>query len=206
MIDEAVAAIESGGVVVLPTDTVYGLVATAFSAAGRDALYALKGRDEGQPSALVAGSVERLLGYVPEFEGRSAAILRALLPGPFTLVLPNPGRRFAWLCGDNPLALGVRVPAVRGHGGEVLDRVGALVATSANLPGGAEARMLDDVPVSLREKAAVVLDGGELPGIPSTVLDFTGAQPRVLREGAGDSAAALEWVAAALDRGSASRG
>ena len=90
--DEAVAAIRAGRVVVLPTDTVYGLVADAYQPTGRDALYALKGRDVRQPSALVAASVEVLLAWVPEL---SAEIVRALLPGPFTLVLPNPRQRFA---------------------------------------------------------------------------------------------------------------
>jgi L-threonylcarbamoyladenylate synthase len=196
VIEHAVAAIEAGEVVVLPTDTVYGLVATPFDPAGRDALYRTKGRDDGQPSALVAVSVERLLQEVPELAGRSESIVRALLPGPFTLVLPNPARRFAWLCGANPLALGVRVPAIGGPGRAVLERVGAVVATSANLPGGPEPRMLADVPESLRKAAAAVVDGGELPGLPSTVIDFTSAEPRVVRDGAADAAAALAVIAA----------
>lgn len=195
-VDAAVAAIEAGEVVVLPTDTVYGLAATPFWPAGRDALYRLKGRNPGQPSALVAISVERLLECVPEFAGRSEAILRLLLPGPLTLVLPNPARRFAWLGGRNPLALGVRVPAVAGPGRDVLERVGALVVTSANLPGGAEPRTVEDVPDSLRQAAAAVVDGGELPGTPSTVLDLSGTEPRVLRQGAADAAGAVAVIAA----------
>jgi L-threonylcarbamoyladenylate synthase len=129
VIDRAVAAIVRGEVVVLPTDTVYGLAATADRPEGRDVLYALKGREETQPTAIVAGSIELLLGRIPELRGRSEAIVRALLPGPFTLVLPNPARRFPWLCGTSPDAIGVRVPAVGGAGGEVLTRVGAVVAT-----------------------------------------------------------------------------
>jgi len=192
----AVAAIRAGKVVVLPTDTVYGLAATAFDPAGRDALYHLKGRVETQPTALVAASVEVLLAYVPELAGRSESILRALLPGPFTLVLPNPAGRFSWLCGETPEALGVRVPGVAGAAREVLDAVEAVVATSANLPGGREPRRLDEVPEELRRGAAALVDGGELPGVPSTVFDLTGPEPRVLREGAGDVAAALERIAA----------
>ena len=191
-IDDAVAAIRAGGVVVLPTDTVYGLVADARSAAARDALYALKGRDVRQPSALVAASVDVLLGAVPELP---ESIVRALLPGPFTLLLPNPAARFPWLCGSDPTVIGVRVPVLAGAGRAVLHQVGAVVATSANLPGGAEPRRLDDVPESLRAAVATVVDGGELPGIPSTILDLAGPQPRVIREGAGDGAAALETVA-----------
>lgn len=192
MSDDAVAAIRAGGVVVLPTDTVYGLAADARDPGGRDALYALKGRDAEQPSAVVAASVDVLLTLAPELP---VEIVRALLPGPFTLVLPNPARRFAWLCGEEPTALGVRVPDFAGPGKAVLDRVGVVVATSANLPGGAEPRRLEDVSAELRSAAAAVVDGGELPGIPSTVLDLIGDAPRVIREGAGDAAGALAILA-----------
>jgi L-threonylcarbamoyladenylate synthase len=80
----------------------------------------------------------------------------------------------------------------------VLRLAGAVAATSANLPGGTDPRTLDDVPQEIREGAAAVVDGGELPGAPSTVLDFTAAEPRVVREGAAPSAEALAGVAAAL--------
>ena len=66
----------------------------------------------------------------------------------------------------------------------MLAALGALVATSANLPGGADPRRVEDVPAEIRDAAAAVVDGGELPGTPSTVIDLTGAEPRVLREGA----------------------
>jgi L-threonylcarbamoyladenylate synthase len=191
---DAIAAIRAGEVVVLPTDTVYGLAATAFEPAGRDALYRLKRRVETQPTALVAPSVGVLLELVPELRGRSERSVRALLPGPFTLVLPNPARRFGWLCGSTPDAIGVRVPVLAGEARDVLDAVEAVVATSANLPGGAEPRRLEDVPVELRNAAAAVVDGGELPGRPSTVLDLTGHEPRILREGAGDVAVALDTL------------
>ena len=192
MIDEAVAAIRAGLVVVLPTDTVYGLAADAYRVEGRDALYALKGRDVRQPSALVAASVDVLLVAVPELP---EPIVRALLPGAFTLILPNPAARFPWLCGEEPTTIGVRVPLLAGPGRDVLDQVGAVVATSANLPGNAEPRRLEDVPPALRAAAAALVDGGELPGIPSTILDLTGQEPRVVRDGAGDAATALETVA-----------
>ncbi len=87
------------------------------------------------------------------------------------------------------------MPALDGPGRELLARVGAVAATSANLHGGADPRTLDDVPDELRAAAAALLDGGELPGTPSTVLDLTGAEPRVLREGAVPAADALGRVA-----------
>src|SRR3990172_8854511 len=77
--------------------------------------------------------------------GRRGTIARALLPGPYALVLPNPAKRFAWLCGETPEAIGVRVPQLGGPGRDVLDRVGALAATSANLAGGPEPRPPQDV-------------------------------------------------------------
>jgi L-threonylcarbamoyladenylate synthase len=196
--DDAVAAIGRGEPVILPTDTVYGLVTTALRGEAVRRLYALKGRDEVQPCALLAPSVDLLLELVPELRGQSEAIARALLPGPVTLVLPNPAGRFPWLAGANPKTIGVRVPELAGDAADVLARVTALGATSANLHGGPDPRRLDDVPEALRDAASVVLDGGELPGVPSTVIDFTGEDPRVLREGALPGAAAVERVRAAL--------
>jgi L-threonylcarbamoyladenylate synthase len=194
VIEAAVAAIRAGKPVVLPTDTVYGLAATAYRPEPVLRLARLKGRDETQPTALVAGSIESLFDCVPELFGRSGQIVRALLPGPYTLVLPNPGRRYRWLAGTRPDAIGVRVPALSGPGSEVLRRVGAVAATSANAHGGEEPRRLDEVPESIRAACAALVDGGELPGTPSTVLDFTGPEPLVLREGAAPAADALDRV------------
>jgi len=190
---EAAAAIRAGGLVVLPTDTVYGLACSPYREGPVRALSERKGRTPEQPIALLAASVDELLECVPELRGRSAVIARALLPGPFTLVLPNPARRFPWLTGSRPETIGVRVPALAGVGSDLLDEVAALAATSANLHGGPDPRRLVDVPAELLEHA-VPLDGGELPGMPSTVLDLTGPEPRVLREGAVPAADALARV------------
>ena len=195
MIDRAVEAILAGRPVILPTDTVYGLCTTASSAPAVEALYRLKGRAATQPTAILAGDVDALLESVPELPER---VVRALLPGPYTLVLPNPARRFAWLTGERPDTIGVRVPNLPADAAEVLRRAGPVVATSANLPGSPDPRRLDDVPRELRDAAAAEIDGGELPGTPSTVLDFTGPEPRVVREGAADAAAALARARDAL--------
>jgi L-threonylcarbamoyladenylate synthase len=197
-VTEAVAALRAGELVVIPTDTVYGLAASAYRAEPARRLYALKRRSPEQPTALVAGDVELLLECVPELRGRAGVVARALLPGPYTLVLPNPARRFPWLAGSTPDAIGVRVPAVEGVAAEVLAAAGAVVATSANAPGGPEPRVLGDVPPELAAGAAALLDGGELPGTASTVLDLTGPEPRVVREGAGDVAGALACIRDAL--------
>jgi L-threonylcarbamoyladenylate synthase len=191
VVARAIAALRAGDVVVLPTDTVYGLAATADTVDGRDALYSLKGRDLRQPTALVASSLDALVQRLPELQGGLRDAVAALLPGPYTLVVPNPARRFAWLCGDDPSAIGIRVPALTGSAADVVRAVGAVAATSANLPGGPEARSVEQVPAALRAGSTVVVEGGELPGVPSTVLDLTGGKPRVLRVGAGDIATAI---------------
>jgi len=188
--DEVVQAIKAGKVAIIPTDTVYGLVTTPYRSDPVRRLYQLKGRPESQPSALMAASLDWLFECVPELRGRAGRIAGALLPGPYTLVLANPARRFPWLCGDTPDRIGVRVPVLAGAAQAVLDRVGAVASTSANLAGGPEPRSPVEVPEELRS-VCVFLDGGELPGEPSTVIDFTGPEPVVLREGAGDVAKAL---------------
>ena len=177
--ERLIAELYAGRPVLLPTDTVYGLVSRPSEAAVA-ALYELKGRGANQPTALLAASVEQLLETIPELD---EAPLRKLLPGPFTLVLPNPERRYAWLAGANPDAIGVRVPKLPDVARQVVAAVGAVAATSANDPGGADPRELADVPERIRE-ACAALDAGPLPGTPSTVLDLTGPEPHVLREGA----------------------
>ena len=171
----------------LPTDTVYGLCGDPHRETAAREIYRLKQRPAEQPLALLAKDVDTLLELVPELPRAPLA----LLPGPYTLVLPNPEQRFRWLTGSAPETIGVRVPELAGPGAEVLAAVGAVVATSANQHGGSEARKHEDVPAEIRNPAALV-DGGELPGTPSTVLDLTRAEPRILREGALPGAEALE--------------
>ncbi len=195
---DAVDALRAGEPVILPTDTVYGLVASADGAAPTERLYELKGRDAGPPSARMTAALETLLACVPELRGRSETIARALLPGPYTLILPNPARRYAWLTGPRPDAIGVRVPDLPAIAADVVRSVGAVASTSANAPGGPDPRRLEEIPAKLREQAGAVVDGGVLPGAPSTVLDFTAVEPRVVREGAASSAEALARVADAL--------
>lgn len=183
----------------IPTDTVYGLACTPYHEEPVRALSALKGRPPERPIALVGASVDWLLECVPELRGRAAVVARRLLPGPFTLVLPNPGRRYPWLTGGRPDTIGVRVPAGAGVGADVLEQAGAVAATSANRHGEPDPRRLDEVPEEILAAAAAVVDGGELPGMPSTVIDLTAGEPRVLREGAVPAGEALARVASVLD-------
>lgn len=198
MIDQAVDAIQRAKVIVFPADTVYGLGTSALHEDAVRNLYQLKQRLLTQPTALIAPDIDMLFELVPELRGRAGVIARALLPGPYTLVLPNPARRYRWLTGKNYDTIGVRVPELPQPSAELLRRVSALAATSANRTGDPDPARLEDVPAEFREGAAVVLDGGELPGLPSTVLDFTGPEPRVLREGAASGGEAIERALAAV--------
>jgi L-threonylcarbamoyladenylate synthase len=180
----AIGALRAGRLAVVPTDTVYGLAADGESEAAARALYAAKGRSAIQPTAVLFASVDVLLDRVPGLPANAVAAVDALLPGPVTLVLPNPARRYAWLSPESPDAVGVRVPAVSGTGLAVLEALGTLVATSANLPGGPDPCRVGDVPQEIVAAVDAVVDGGELPGTPSTVIDLTRAEPRVVREGA----------------------
>ena len=193
--NDVVAALRAGQPVVLPFDTVYGLAAEPHDESSTRRLYELKGRPARQPTALVAASVDSLLEHLPELD---ATLAWHLLPGPLTLVVPNPARRFPWLTGENPDALGVRVPQLAGTTRDVLDQLGAVVATSANLSGGPDPHRVADVPEEIRAGAAAVVDGGELPGTPSTVVDLTGPEPRILREGAVSAADVLRRLQAAV--------
>jgi len=197
-VDAAVAAIEAGELAIIPTDTVYGLAATPHVEAAVRRLYRAKGRVDAQPTALVVRDLDALRECLPELTGAQERVAQALLPGPYTLILPNPTRRFPWLAGSRPETIGVRIPALTGPVRDVLSRVGALVATSANMPGGPDPRTLDQVPGQLRAAAAALVDGGELPGTPSTVIDLTGPEPVVLREGAVPAEEALRVVASVL--------
>jgi L-threonylcarbamoyladenylate synthase len=193
----AIAALRAGRLAVIPTDTVYGLAADGESEAAAQRLYAAKGRQSIQPTAIVLPSLAALLERVPALPDDAVRAARALLPGPFTLVLPNPAQRYPWLNAERPDAIGVRVPDLRGAGREVLDALGCLVATSANLPGSPDPRRVDDVPAAIASTVEAIVDGGELPGVPSTVIDLTRSRPHILREGAIPAAEALERLGSA---------
>jgi L-threonylcarbamoyladenylate synthase len=195
---ETVAAVRAGELVVIPTDTVYGLACTPYHEQAAGALSALKGRAARKPIALVAASLDWLFECVPELRGRAGVLARALLPGPYTLVLPNPARRYPWLTGDRPDTIGVRVPRVEGLAAEIFAAAGAVAATSANRHGDADPRRLEDVSPEILAAVAAFVDGGELPGTPSTVLDLTGQETLVLREGAVPGPEAVAQVAAVI--------
>ena len=164
MTEEAVSALRAGRAVILPTDTVYGLCALPEQ---EDVLYEIKGRDRSKPFALLAADLEALVAALP---GLDRPALEPYLPGPYTLIV---GR------------VGVRVPNLPPAAADVVRAVGVVAATSANLSGGPDPRRVEEIPDEIRAACGAIVDAGELPGVPSTVIDLTGAEPRVVRRGAG---------------------
>ena len=180
--------IAGGGVAVFPTDTVYGVCCDPDSEQAARRLYALKGRPAARPAAIMFFALEPALQALPELELDERAALSALLPGPVTLLLSNPSLRFAPACRTDPVTLGLRVPSLPEGLRALASMTRPVMQSSANMSGEPDARTLAQVPESMRAGADLVLDGGELPGKPSTVIDLRDyAEHRrwhVLREGA----------------------
>ena len=177
-----------GGVALFPADTVYGLATEPESAEGVRRLYALKGRRADRPAAVMFFRLELALAALPELPDRTRAALERLLPGGVTLLLPNPARRFPLACADTPDTLGVRVPALVGALAPMAAISWPVLQSSANRSGDAEARRMEDVDPAVKAGVDLVLDGGELPGTPSTVVDLTSyardGSFEIVREGA----------------------
>jgi L-threonylcarbamoyladenylate synthase len=186
--------ISVGGVALFPADTVYGLATDPDSREGVDRLYRLKGRPPERPAAVMFFQLDLALAALPELPERTRGALERLLPGQVTLVLPNPVRRYPLACGPEPEKLGLRVPDVP----LLADVKWPVLQSSANPSGGADARRIEDVDERIRAGVDLVVDAGELPGTPSTVVDLTGYEEgggyKILREGA----VPAERLAAAL--------
>ncbi len=177
-----------GGVAVFPADTVYGLACDADTPEAVRRLYALKGRRPDRPAAVMFFSLELALEALPEVGARTRALLERLLPGGVTLLLPNPLERFPLACWPDPGTLGIRVPLLGPRLAGLAGVSWPVLQSSANRTGGSDARRLEDVPESIRREADLLLDGGELAGTPSSVVDLrdyeAGGTWRILRHGA----------------------
>ncbi len=183
--------ISGGGLVVFPADTVYGLACDPLNRSAVQRLYLLKQRPAEKPCAVMFFDLHCAFGELPELGSRTRAALRRLLPGAVTVLLANPAARFPLACGDERGTLGLRVPRLDPASLPGLRR--PALQSSANCAGGPDPRRLGDVPATIRAAADLVIDGGELPGSPSTVVDLrvfedTG-EWSVLRPGAADEGA-----------------
>jgi L-threonylcarbamoyladenylate synthase len=186
--------VTAGGVAVFPADGLYGLACDPLRADAIARLHALKGRVDGKPSAVLFFSPLILRELVGSLAERTRAALAALLPGPVTVVVHNPERRYPLACREDPERLGIRLIE------SPLGGVGTpLFQTSANRTGAAAPARFEDVPGEIVAGADLAIDGGELTGAPSTVVDVTGLELgggwSILRQGGMQAAEVAERLA-----------
>ena len=190
--------IAEGGLAVFPTDTVYGLGTHPDSVEGVHRLYWIKGRSPDRPAAVLFFELETALAELPEIGVKTRGALDRLLPGPVTVLVPNPATRFPLACGADPSRLGLRVPKLEDKLAKLAHVKAPILQSSANPTGEPDPRSLDDVDPRIRRGADIELDAGVLPGTPSTVIDLSSYEQNgafeVLREGA----VSLEAVGAEL--------
>jgi L-threonylcarbamoyladenylate synthase len=185
--EEARSALErmiaAGGVALFPADGLYGLACDPLDATAIARIHELKGRDDGKPSAVMYLSPLAMRELVEGFGPRTRLAVGALLPGPVTLIVANPQERYPLACRADRTRLGVRL-----IGGPLAGAMCPLFQTSANLSGEPAPASFDDVPAEIVAAADLAIDGGELTGLPSTVVDLTdydlGGKWTILREGA----------------------
>jgi L-threonylcarbamoyladenylate synthase len=192
------AALIADGVGLFPADTVYGLAADAESSAGVRRLYELKGRAQDRPAAVMFFDPERALAALEGLGLHTRDAVSRLLPGPVTAIVPNPRRLYPLACGPDPERLGIRLPGVAVELEPLLALRRPILQSSANPSGGPDPCRVQDVDPAIRAGVQAVLDGGELPGVPSTVVDLTAYEAErayaVLREGAISAAALADLI------------
>ena len=189
LVDEFARCLAGGGVAVFPADTVYGLACDPGNALAVERLYLLKRRPRHKAAAVMFFSVDAALEALPELGPRTRGALERVLPGAVTVLLPNPAGRFPLACGDDRSTLGLRVPAAE----QFATVRQPVLQSSANRAGHRDPKRIDEVPELLRSAADLVIDGGELPGTPSTVIDLRSWEQEgswsIVRAGAVDEAA-----------------
>ncbi|MFE0189759.1 L-threonylcarbamoyladenylate synthase [Streptomyces sp. NPDC059008] len=180
---EAASAVRRGELVVLPTDTVYGVGADAFSAEAVGDLLEAKGRGRGMPSPVLVGSPNTLHGLVTDFSEQAWELVDAFWPGALTLVARHQPS-LTWDLGETHGTVAVRMP-LHPVAIELLTEFGPMAVSSANLTGHPSPQDCDAAQEMLGDSVSVYLDGGPTPAaVPSSIVDVTGAVPVLLREGA----------------------
>jgi L-threonylcarbamoyladenylate synthase len=187
--------IAAGGVAAFPADGLYGLACDPLDAAAIERIHRIKGRDDGKPSAILYFSPPAMRELVESLGPRTRAAAGALLPGPVTLVVANPQRRYPLACREDAERLGVRL-----IGGPLAGAMCPIFQTSANLSGGPAPARFDEIEDEIIAGVDLAIDGGELTGLPSTVVDLTtldgSGEWSVLRDGGLDRAELAERLAA----------
>ncbi|KMO97726.1 L-threonylcarbamoyladenylate synthase [Streptomyces roseus] len=180
---EAASAVRRGELVVLPTDTLYGIGADAFSAEAVGDLLAAKGRGRTMPTPVLIGSPNTLHGLVTDFSEQAWELVDAFWPGGLTLVAKHQPS-LAWDLGETRGTVAVRMP-LHPVAIELLTEVGPMAVSSANLTGHPAPEDCDAAREMLGDSVSVYLDGGPTPStLPSSIVDVTGKVPVLLREGA----------------------
>ncbi len=175
-------ALRRGELVVLPTDTVYGVAAEAFDPVAVDGLLKAKGRGRDMPPPVLVGTVRAAMALVTDFPEAGKDLIEEFWPGGLTLVCRS-SPTLVWDIGDTKGTVAVRMP-LHQLTLELLKRTGPLAVSSANLSGQGPATTADEAVAQLGDAVAVYLDGGPGPGdVPSSIVDLTGTVPRLLRAG-----------------------
>ncbi len=191
------ACVLGGGVAVFPADGLYGLACDPANAGAIERVHAIKGRDDGKPSAVMFFSPLAMRELVSTVGPRTRAAMAAMLPGPVTLVVANPAGLYPLACRDDRGRLGVRL-----LDGPLAGAAAAIFQTSANRSGEPAPARFEDVDAEIVAAADIAIDGGELTGLPSTVIDVTtieaGGEAAILREGALSSAEVQRLLAPVL--------
>jgi L-threonylcarbamoyladenylate synthase len=174
--------IAAGGVAVFPADGLYGLACDPLNQAAIERIHRIKGRDDGKPSAVLYFSPPAMRELVESLGARTQAAIGALLPGPVTLVVDNPEHRYPLACGEDPERLGLRL-----IDGPLAGVMWPVFQTSANRSDEPAPAIFGDVPRSILSEADIAIDGGDLTGLPSTVIDVASLDSSgkwaVLRQG-----------------------
>lgn len=179
----AETAVLSGELVVLPTDTVYGVGADAFSPAAVARLLAAKGRGREMPPPVLVGTVRAAIALVEDLGTDGQRLIDEFWPGALTIVC-RATRTLNWDLGDTKGTVAIRMPE-DAVALDLLRETGPMAVSSANLTGSPSAMTADEAREQLGESVSVYLDGGKAPGgVASTIVDLTGPQPRLLRRGA----------------------
>jgi L-threonylcarbamoyladenylate synthase len=182
-IEAASLAIQRGHLVVLPTDTVYGVAADAFDPAAVSSLLAAKGRGREMPPPVLVSAISTIDALAVNIPSYARALVEEFWPGPLTLVCHQQAS-LQWDLGDTRGTVAVRMPN-HDIALEILERTGPLAVSSANRTGMPAATDAEQAMEMLGEEVAVIVDGGASPGgEASTIVDATGPQGRVLRRGA----------------------
>lgn len=192
-IRSAAYAVSNGELVVLPTDTVYGLGADAFDASAVAELLRVKGRGRDMPVPVLVGSWNTIDGLVSVVDSRTRDLIEAFWPGGLTLVV-NHAPSLSWDLGDSGGTVAVRMP-LHPVAIELLEETGPMAVSSANRHGQPAAQTAAEARAQLGDDVAVYLEDGQVHGgVASTIVDVTGGRPRILRQGAIDAATLREVV------------